>query len=311
VKKLSKTKKYLVSTTLALAAAVGSAQAERHVMITHTQGQDPFWPVVERGARDAVKETGVQFEYVFNPSGDMADMARLIETAAASQPDGMVISVPDVGAVGPAIKSAVASGVPVITINSGIEHYKALGALMHVGQDERQAGQSAGERAKREGVKGKAICLIHEAFNTAMVTRCEGYASGVGQAPSMVEVSVDMVQARTRVAAALQADPSITAIHSVGADICEAADKALTDLGADLYHSCQDLTSGVINLIKQGRVAFSVDQQPYFQGYMPIVLLHLYNTNAGLLPGSNVVSGPAFVDRSNAEAVANRAGVTR
>jgi len=304
-------KNYLFIFTVVLTALVSNAHAERHIMITHTQGQDPFWPVVERGARDAVKETGVQFEYVFNPSGDMADMARLIETAAASQPDGLVISVPDVGAVGPAIKSAVASGVPVITINSGIEYYQELGALMHVGQDEAEAGRAAGERAKREGVKGKAICLIHEAFNTALVTRCEGYAKGVGQPLNMVEVSVDMVQARTRVAAALQADPSIIAVHSTGADICEAADKALTDLGADLYHSCQDLTPGVINLIKQGRVAFSVDQQPYFQGYMPIILLHLYNQNAGLLPGSNVVSGPAFVDRSDADGVASRAGVTR
>jgi len=305
-------KNYLLGSALVLASIFsGSALAERHVMITHTQGQDPFWPVVERGARDAVKETGVQFEYVFNPSGDLADMARLIETAAASNPDALIVSVPDVGAVGPAIKSAAASGIPVITINSGIEYYKELGALMHVGQDEFVAGKAAGERAKREGVKGKAICLIHEAFNTALVRRCEGYAEGLGQPFNMLEVSVDMIQARTRVAAALQADPSITAVHSTGADICEAADKALQDVGEKLYHSCQDLTPGAIKLIDQGRVAFSVDQQPYFQGYMPIVLLHLYNTNAGLLPGSNVVSGPAFVDRSNAQAVAQRAGVTR
>jgi len=308
---MKKRKTFLVCAALTLAASIGTASAERHVMITHTQGQDPFWPVVERGARDAVKATGVQFEYVFNPSGDMADMARLIETAAASQPDGLVVSVPDVGAVGPAIKTAIASGVPVITINSGIEHYKELGALMHVGQDEFVAGQAAGERARREGVKGKAICLIHEAFNTAMVTRCEGYARGLGQSPSMVEVSVDAVQIRTRVAAALQADPSIIAMHSVGADICEAADKAVADLAADVYHSCQDLTPGVIDLVQQGRVAFSVDQQPYFQGYMPIVLLHLYNTNAGLLPGSNVLSGPGFVDQGNADAVKARAGKTR
>jgi len=301
----------IIPCALALLACFGSAHAERHIMITHTQGQDPFWPVVERGARDAEKETGVKFEYVFNPTGDLADMARLIETAAASKPDGMIVSVPDVGAVGPAIKTAVASGVPVITINSGIEYYKELGALMHVGQDEAVAGHAAGERAKREGVKGKAICLIHEAFNTALVTRCEGYAKGVGLPLNMIEVSVDMVQARTRVAAVLQADDAITAVHSTGADICEAADKALRDIGTNLYHSCQDLTLGAINLVKQGRVSFLIDQQPYFQGYMPVVLLHLFNTNAGLLPGSNVVSGPAFVERKNADAVASRAGVTR
>jgi len=302
-------KRLFAAAVLTLCAT--SALAERYVMITHDTGQNSFWSPVERGGRDAAAAAGVQFEYVFTPSGDLADMARLIETAAAGRPDGLVVAVPDASAVGPAIKSAVASGVPVITMNAGIEYYKELGALMHVGQDESVAGQAAGERAKREGVKGKAVCLIHEGFNVALTTRCEGYARGVGLPLNMVEVGVDMIQARARTAAILQADPSITAVHSASPDVCEAADTALRDVGVELYHSCHDLTLGVINLIKEGRVAFSIDQQPYFQGYMPVTLLHLYNNNAGLLPGSNVVSGPGFVDSSNAEGVAKLAGVTR
>jgi len=295
---------------VALMLYAHAASAERYVMVHHGTGVNPFWTVVDRGAEDARKDIKAKLEIVFNPSGDLADMARLIETAAASKPDGLVIAIPDAAAVGPAIKSAVASGIPVITMNAGIEHSKALGALLHVGQDEAVAGQAGGERAKKEGVKGKAVCLIHEGFNVALVTRCEGYAKGVGLPLNMVEVGTDMVQARARTAAILQADPAITAVHSAAPDVCEAADKAIADVGAKLYHSCNDLTPGVINLIKQKRVAFTIDQQPYFQGYMPIIFLHHYNTN-GLLPGSNLLSGPAFVDFGNAEGAANRAGVTR
>jgi len=301
-------KKLLCAVVLMLCA--NAASAERYVMVHHGTGVNPFWAVVDRGAQDAVKDINVGLEIVFNPSGDLADMARFIETAAASKPDGLVIAIPDAAAVGPAIKSAVASGIPVITMNAGIEHYKELGALMHVGQDETVAGQAAGERAKREGAKGKAVCLIHEGFNVALVTRCEGYAKGVGLPLNMIEVGTDMIQARARTAAILQGDPSITAVHSAAPDVCEAADKAISDVGARLYHSCNDLTPGVINLIKQRRVAFTIDQQPYFQGYMPIIFLHQYNTN-GLLPGSNLLSGPAFVDFSNAESAASLAGVTR
>ena len=133
-------------------------------MITHTQGTDPFWPVVEKGGRDAAKAIGADFEYNFDVSGDMAAMASLIEAAAAGQPDGIIVSLPDPDALGPAIKAAVEDGIPVVTMNSGLEASASLGALMHVGQPERLAGEKAGERAKGEGVT-KGLCLNQEALS--------------------------------------------------------------------------------------------------------------------------------------------------
>ena len=140
--------KKLILSIAALALFATSAFAERYVMITHGEGKDPFWPVVQKGGEDAARAIGADFEYIYNPSADMADMASSIQAAAATQPDGMVISLPDPDALGPAIKAAVAAGVPVITMNSGLESSASLGALMHVGQPELLAGQKAGERAK-------------------------------------------------------------------------------------------------------------------------------------------------------------------
>lgn len=294
----------------ALFAMTTAAMAERYVMITHTQGTDPFWPVVEKGGKDAAAAMGVELEYNFAPSGDMADMAALIEAATATQPDGLIISLPDADALGNSIKAAVAAGIPVITINSGLESSASLGALMHVGQPEKLAGQKAGERAKAEGAT-KAVCLNQEAFNTALVDRCNGYFEALGQELNMIDVSNDVAQIKTRTAAALQADADIDALLAVGPHVCEAAAEAVDEVGAEVHLSCFDMTPGVINLIKDGKVKYTIDQQQRLQGYMPVVVLHLYNTNAGMLPGANIPSGPGFVDASNAAAVAEQAGVNR
>jgi simple sugar transport system substrate-binding protein len=299
-----------VAALLATLLAVGTASAERFVMITHTQGTDPFWPVVQKGGEDAAKAVGADFEYNFAPSGDMADMARLIEAATATQPDGIVVSLPDADALGGAIKSAADSGIPVITMNSGLESSAAVGALMHVGQPERLAGEKAGERAKEEGAT-KGLCLNQESFNTALVDRCSGYFMSMGADLNMIDVSNDVSQIKTRTAAALQADTEIDALLAVGPHVCVAAAAAVKEVGAKIHLACFDLSPEVIKLIQEGEVAFTIDQQQRLQGYMPIIVLHLYNQNAGLLPGANIPSGPGFVDASNAAGVAAQAGVNR
>lgn len=293
-----------------VAVASSAAAAERYVMITHTQGTDPFWPVVEKGGRDAAKAVGADFEYNFDVSGDMAAMASLIEAAAASEPDGIIVSLPDADALGPAIKAAVADGIPVVTMNSGLEASASLGALMHVGQPERLAGTSAGERAKAEGVT-KGLCLNQEAFNTALVDRCEGYFEGLGSDLNMIDVSNDVAQIQTRTAAALEADESIDGVLAVGPHVCEAAQKAIKEVGAEVHLACFDLSPGVMDMIEAGDAAFTIDQQQRLQGYMPVIVLHLYNNHAGLLPGANIPSGPGFVDKSNAASVKALAGVDR
>lgn len=302
--------KKLLLAGAALVAMTTGAMAERYVMVTHTQGTDPFWPVVEKGGKDAAAALGVELEYNFAPSGDMADMAKLIEAATATQPDGLIVSLPDADALGGAIKAAVDAGIPVITINSGLEASKEVGALMHVGQPEKLAGTAAGDRAKAEGVT-KPLCLNQEAFNTALVDRCQGYFDAMGQELNMIDVSNDVAQIKTRTAAALQADPSIDGLLATGPHVCEAAAEAVAEVGATVHLSCFDMTPGVINLIKDGKVKYTIDQQQYLQGYMPVVVLHLYNNFAGMLPGANIPSGPGFVDASNADAVAAQAGVNR
>jgi simple sugar transport system substrate-binding protein len=140
---------------IALAASVGTGAQVlgqpnqdrsdlRFVVVTHGQASDPFWSVVQNGVNQAAKDMGVQVEYQAPDTFDMVAMSQLIDAAVASNPDGLVVSIPDADALGDSIKAAVAAGIPVISMNSGSDVAAEFGLLTHVGQTEYEAGLGAG-----------------------------------------------------------------------------------------------------------------------------------------------------------------------
>ena len=93
----------------------------------------------------------------------------------------------------------------------------------------------------------------------------------------MIDVSNDVAQIQARTAAALQADPSINALLAAGPHVCDSAAKAVDEVGATVHLYCFDLSPAIMDLIKSGKVQYPIDQQKRLQGYMPIIILHLYN----------------------------------
>lgn len=294
-----------------LAGFASAVSAETYIVVTHTAGTDPFWPVVQRGAEEAAAAVGATMDYRHPSAGDLVEMGQIVEAAIAQNPDGIVVSIPDADILGGPIKAAVDAGIPVVSINSGADVADSLGVLMHVGQPEYEAGQAGGERAKAEGVT-HGLCLNQEAFNVALEQRCQGYADGLGEDLNMIDVTNDPAEIKARTAAAISSDETVDGLLAVGPHVCEAAVQALTELGLNgqVHLGCFDLTPGVVEGIQAGDVSFAIDQQQYLQGYLPIVVLDLYN-KYGLLPGSDIPSGPGFVTAENADLVLDLAGTYR
>ena len=82
----------------------------RIVVVSHGQASDPFWSVVQNGASQAGEDLGVTVEYQAPQTFDMVAMAQLIDAAVASDPDGLVVSIPDAEALGPSIQAASTRG---------------------------------------------------------------------------------------------------------------------------------------------------------------------------------------------------------
>src|SRR5437764_1531689 len=252
-------------------------------VITHGQATDPFWSVVKKGVDQAAHDMGVQAIYEGPASGtfDVVAMAHLIDTAVAAHPDGIVVSIPDPKALGPSIKAAVAAGIPVISINSGSDVAKSLGVLVHIGQTEEQAGIGGGERMGASGVK-HALCVNQEVGNAALELRCKGFKEGLAMTGGTItEIGVNLsnpTQTQQTIQAALQHDSSIDGILTLGPTGATPAIRALQALNklGQIKLATFDLSSDVLNAIKNGQMLFAIDQQQYLQGYLPIVLLTLY-----------------------------------
>lgn len=289
---------------------IASAQEDdlRFIIVSHGQASDPFWSVVQKGAEQAESDMGVTVEYQAPTTYDMVAMSQLIDAAVASEPDGIVVSIPDGDALTPAIQGALDAGIPVISINSGYEVSQELGLLTHVGQTEYDAGLGGGQRMAEEGVTN-AICLIHEAGNAGLEQRCAGFADGLGESGGTVEqLVVDLnnpTEAQQRVDAALTSNPDINGIMALGPAGAAPALMAIADAGVtdSVKLATFDLSPEVLQGIQDGTVLFAIDQQQYEQGYLPIVLLALYARNGNTVSQDIIMTGPGFVDSSNVEQV--------
>lgn len=285
----------------------GGSRDLRIVVVTHGQASDPFWSVVKNGVDQAATDLGIDVEYNAPETFDMVAMAQLIDTAVASEPDGLVVSIPDADALGDAIASAVDAGIPVVSINSGSDVYQELGILTHVGQTEFEAGVGAGQRMAEAGVTN-TICVNQEVGNAALDLRCEGFAEGLGDIPSEV-VAVDLADptgAQSAIEAALSADESIDGILTLGPTGSDPALAALDASGraGDVQIATFDLSENVLNAINDGNMLFAIDQQQYLQGYLGVLIATQY-AQYGLLPGGGnpILTGPGFVTQENAAQV--------
>jgi simple sugar transport system substrate-binding protein len=286
------------------AQAQAPSQAHRIIVVSHGQANDPFWSVVKNGVTAAAQETGVQVDYRAPENFDMVAMSQLIDAAANQNPDGLVVSIPDPSALGAPIKRAVAAGIPVISMNSGSDVSKSLGALLHVGQDEYVAGKAGGAKLKELGGK-VGLCVNQEVGNVALDLRCKGFSDGFGGKITVVPVSNDPSDVRAKVKAALQANADVDTILGLGAATAgEPSLAAVKDVGkvGKVSVATFDLSSGFLKSVAAGEAAFAIDQQQYLQGYLPVVFLANY-AKFGLVPGGDVPSGPNLITKDKAARV--------
>jgi simple sugar transport system substrate-binding protein len=279
----------LVLLGLVLAPVAQACEPPRIGVVVHGPADDPFWRLVARGLTEGARASGTMLEIVFAPGGDQPVAAALGRLVAGAGIDALVLSVPSVPAVEAGLTQARAMGIPFITINSGSQHAAALGALLHVGQPEAEAGYRVGQRLARDGLRN-ALCLIHEPANGALLERCRGLAQGLGGVVRTLELTDPNLGRATRVLAdTLTQEPS-DAIVSLGPATSEAAIAAHGGARLVLF----DLHAGVLDAIAKGDVTFAVDQQPYLQGYLPVLLLRQHLCT-GAMPTAEIMTGPVLI----------------
>ena len=272
---------------------------------THGDG-GTFWSVAQAGAEQAGKDLGITVDYQ-GSSNDAAKEAQTIEAGITGGCQGIAASAPDPDAIKDAMLAAADAGIPTVTMNSGSAVFADLGAFTHVGQDEVVAGREAGKKFNELGLK-HVLCPIQEAANVGLAERCQGLAETFAGTVTNFNADgalADLSGAQAKILAALQADPSIDGIFTLNADVATgAALPAAQASGSEITIGTVDMSADALQSIKDGDIAFAIDQQQYAQGYMSVVLLYLAITNANELGGGlPMYTGPGFVTANNVDVV--------
>jgi simple sugar transport system substrate-binding protein len=301
----------VVLTGSLLAACSGTGQEDKtdekssdlkYAVITHSGPGDAFWDRVKSGAEKAGDDYGVEVKYTND--NDPAKQSQLIDSAVADKYDGIVVSMANPDGLEDSIKKAVAAGVPVVTINSGVDRFEEFGAITHIGQTETIAGEAVGDRLNEEGSK-KAICVIQEAGNIGLEERCQAVAETFeGEISNLQVDGTDDAAVQATITSKLQTDKDIDMVLTLGGQYAIDAVGSIDESGSEAKVATFDLSEDVIKNIQDDKIVFAVDQQPYVQGFLGVTTLYLKDINGNDLGGGQPInSGPAFITKDNADTV--------
>jgi len=270
-------------------------------MITHETPGDTFWDKIKAGAQQAAKDEGITLKYSNDP--DATKQAVLIQNAIDSKVSGIATTLVTPDALAGSVKAATDAGIPLVGFNSGIDQYQKLGALMYFGSDENLAGTTAGKRIQAAGAT-HPLCVIQAQGSVALEARCAGVKSVISGTENINVNGADDAAVVSTLQAKLAQDKAIDYIVTLGAPIAVDALKAMDQASSTAKLITFDLNQEAAQDIKDGKIEFSIDQQPYVQGYMAVTSLFLYLKNGNDIGGGKaVLTGPSFVDKTNIDKI--------
>ncbi|MGW0085630.1 sugar ABC transporter substrate-binding protein [Streptomyces sp. NPDC003393] len=288
------------------AASAGKATTPRMTvaLVTHQAPGDTFWDIVRKGAEAAAAKDNIKLVYSADPNA--GNQANYVQNAIDQKVDGIAVTLAKPDALKSVVGKAIADGIPVVGLNSGLSDWKNLKLLEFFGQDESVAGEAFGNKLNEVGAK-KAVCVIQEQGNIGLTQRCDGVKKTFKGTTEILYVNgTDMPSVKSTITAKLKQDSGIDYVVTLGAPFALTAVQSVGDAGSKAKIATFDLNKQLTGAIKKGDIQFAVDQQPYLQGYLAVDSLWLYKNNGNYSGGGAqpVLTGPAFVDKSNVDKVA-------
>lgn len=267
---------------------------------------EAFFEPVKKGMNDAAAMLGVECSFTGTVEVDVKAQAEMVRRAVADGCDGIAPNIIDPAAFDEVVRQAVAQGVPVVAFNVD-DHATENARLAAVCQDFYQAGRTVGSGAGKFLAPGsKVLATLHNEGISALDDRLRGIQDALKEKNLQWKVVVsgnEPAKAVEVLASELQADPEIKAILCTGMTDTEAAGMAAEKRfpGRDLVVAGFDLSPAILGMVDRGAIKFTIDQQPYAQGFYPVVQLTLW-CRYGIRP-SNIDAGAGVVSRENARRV--------
>ena len=295
----------------AVAGAIGNfpkTPSWKFVFINHVT-TNPFFTPTQYGADDACKLLGCTFQWTGSANSVVAEMVNATNTAISGKADGLALAVVDKTAFKAPVNQALDAGIPVVSYNAdGARDDPGTNRLSYVGQGLYESGYALGQRALTQVQSGDVVGFIATPGQLNIQPRIDGAQqafkdAGGGVKFTAVATNADVTKGLSIIDAYAQGHPSLAGMLAVDAGSTQSVGQTvkkytMRSKGLKVAGGF-DLIPETLASIKSGDLDYTIDQQPYMQGFLPVLYLYLYKVSGGLLSPPQTNTGLLFVTKDN------------
>jgi len=283
----------------------------KFVFVCHVTTNSFFTPT-QYGAQDACALLNCEFQWTGSKDSIVAEMVNAMNTAISAKADGIAVAVVDENAFNEPVNQALEAGIPVVSYNAdGAKDNPGTNRLSYIGQGLYDSGFQLGQRAIASGLdSGEAVGFIATPGALNIQPRIDGASDAIKQSGKSIKftaigTNADVTKGLSIIDAYAQGHPDLAGMLAVDAGSTSSVgqvvqkysmkDKNLKVAGGF------DLVPETLNAIKAESLDYTIDQQPYLQGFLPVLYLYMYKLSGGLVFPSETNTGLLFVTKDNVD----------
>ncbi|HUR08976.1 MAG TPA: sugar ABC transporter substrate-binding protein [Nonomuraea sp.] len=280
----------------------------KFVFVCHVT-TNPFFTPTQYGAQDACALLGADFQWTGSKDSIVAEMVNATNTAISAKADGLAVAVVDKAAFKEPVNRALDAGIPTVSYNAdGSREDKGTSRLAYIGQGLYESGYALGQRALQQVDSGDVVGFIATPGALNIQPRIDGAAQAIKDSGKPIRfesvgTNADLTKGLSIIDAYAQGHPNLAGMLAVDAGSTQSVGQVakkynMRSKGLKVAGGF-DLVPETLTAIKNGDLDYTIDQQPYLQGFLPVFYLYLYKLSGGLLFPSETNTGLLFVTKDN------------
>jgi simple sugar transport system substrate-binding protein len=282
-------------------AVFGHVKPLKFVFVNHVT-TNPFFVPTQYGAADACHLLGCTYQWTGSESSNVNQMINAMNSAITGGANGIAVSLIDLHAFNGPTETALKAGIPVIAYNADAPTNKRLS---YIGQDLKLAGEKMGERIVAAVPSGDVALFIATPGSANLQPRIEGAEKAIKDSGKPIKVhTVTTGAAVPGELSAIEAywvgHENTKGMYAVDGGSTESLAKVMQKFGLPakgVKAGGFDLTEQTQKLLQEGQIEFTIDQQPYLQGFLPILQLYMWQASGSLTGPAETDTGLKFLNK--------------
>lgn len=273
------------------------------VFVNHVT-TNPFFVPTQHGIEDASAIFNTQFQWTGSETSEISDMVSAFDSAIAADADGIAVSLVDLEAFNDPIRRALDQGIPVVSYNADAPNDR----LSYIGQDLYQSGFAMGERIVELVGEGDVALFIATPGQLNIQPRIDGAVDAINESGAPINhesiaSGPTLEEELDRVEAYFLGNPDVAGMFAVDAGSTQSVGQIVenNDAVGEVVTGGFDLLPETVRMVAEGVMAFTIDQQPYLQGFLPTAYLYLHKLSGGVVTPPETNTGLVFLDEESAQ----------